>query len=93
MWYVRPADQPAYTHSLIRAFASSLNILTVKLLTKHHLEILSLKGGCTACLSQPLKKCHNVGNHIEAQLFKLYRGHASLFKRGMCIKRLFWPPL
>ena len=39
---------PAHTHSLIRAFTSRLNILmTVKLLTEHHLEFLSLDGGCT----------------------------------------------
>ena len=37
------SDQPAHTRSLIRAFAS----MTVKLLTEHHLEFLSLKGGCT----------------------------------------------
>ena len=31
-------DQPAHTHSLIRAFASRLNInsMSVKLLTEHH---------------------------------------------------------
>ena len=29
----KDSDQSAHTHSLIRAFASSLNILTVKLLT------------------------------------------------------------
>ena len=44
----KASDQPAHTHSLIRAFASRLNIIqTVKLLTKIHLEFLSLKGGCT----------------------------------------------
>ena len=41
------SDQPAHTRSLIRAFASRLsNSMTVKLLTEHHLEFLSLKGGC-----------------------------------------------
>ena len=44
---IRASDQPAHTHSLIRAFASRLNILwSVKLLTEHHLEFLSLKGDC-----------------------------------------------
>ena len=36
--------------SLIRGFARHLTIqciMTVKLLTEHHLEFLSLKGGCT----------------------------------------------
>ena len=42
----KASDQPAHTHSLIRAFASRLNfLLSVKLLTEHHLEFLSLKGG------------------------------------------------
>ena len=40
MWYVRPAKPQ------IRAFASHLSILSVKLLIEHHLEFLSLKGGC-----------------------------------------------
>ena len=39
----KASDQPAHTRSLIRAFASRLNIL----LTEHNLEFLSLKGGCT----------------------------------------------
>ena len=32
--------------------------MAVKLLTEHHLEFLSLKGGCTGHLS----KCHIVGS-------------------------------
>ena len=43
----KASDQPAHTRSLIRAFASRLNILSVKLLTEHHLEFPSLKEGCT----------------------------------------------
>ena len=35
------SDQPAHTRSLFRAFVSPF----VKLLTEHHLEFLSLKGG------------------------------------------------
>ena len=31
--------------------------MSVKLLTKHHLESLSLKGGCTGCLHLHLPKC------------------------------------
>ena len=41
----KASDQPAHTHSLIRAFATRLNILSVKLLIEHHLEPLNLKGG------------------------------------------------
>ena len=39
--------------------------MTVKLLTEKHLEILSLKGGCTGGLSLHLSKCHIVGNHVS----------------------------
>ena len=42
----KASDQPAHTRSLIRAIASRLGILIVKLLTEHHLECVSLKGGC-----------------------------------------------
>ena len=51
-------DQPAHTRSLIRAFASRLNIL----LTEHHLEFLSLKEAAEARLSLHLLKCQIVGN-------------------------------
>ena len=37
------SDQPAHTHNLIRIEYS----LSVKLLTEHHLEFLSIKRGCT----------------------------------------------
>ena len=41
----KASDQPSLTCSPIRAFAEySMNI---KLLTKHHVEFLSLTGGCT----------------------------------------------
>ena len=61
----KASDQLAHTRSLIRAFASRLNIL----LTEHHLECLSLTGGSEARLSLHLSKCHIVGNHVAAQLF------------------------
>ena len=47
----KASDQPVRTRSLIRAFACSLNIMSVKLLTEHQLEFLSIKAGCT-CLSE-----------------------------------------
>ena len=53
----KASDQPAHTRSLIRAFASRLNIfMTVKLLTEHHLEFLSLIGGCTSSSESTLVK-------------------------------------
>ena len=45
----KDSDQPTQTGSQIRAFASRLSTpysMIVKLLTEHHLEFLSLKGGC-----------------------------------------------
>ena len=36
--------------------------MSVKLLTEHHLEFLSLKGGCKARLSLHMSKCQIVGN-------------------------------
>ena len=39
--------------------------MTVKLLTEHHLEFLSLKGVAQARLSLHLSKCHIVGNHMS----------------------------
>ena len=36
--------------------------VTVKLLTEHHLEFLSLKGVAQTCLSLHLSKCHIVEN-------------------------------
>ena len=65
------SDQPAHTRSLIRAFASRLNInMSVKLLTEHHLEFLSLKGGCTdSPESTHVKMSHCWKSHVKAQLF------------------------
>ena len=59
----KASNQPAHTRSLTRALAS----MTVKLLTKHHLEFLSLKGGCTGSPKSTLVlKCHIVENHMSS---------------------------
>ena len=45
------------TRSLTRAFASRLKYaMNIKLLTEHHLEFLSLKGGCTGSSESILVK-------------------------------------
>ena len=54
MWYVGPA-KPQISLPLIRAFASRLNII----LTEHHLEFLSLKGGCRGSSKSTLVKMSN----------------------------------
>ena len=80
MWYVQPAeaqtskgsDQPAHTRSLIRAYASPLNIL----LTEQYFEFLSLKGGCTGSSESTLVKMpHCWKSHVTAHFsrdFKQY---------------------
>ena len=66
----KASDQPAHMRSLIRAFASRLNILSVKLLTDCHLEFLSLKGGCTGSSESTLvKMSHCWKSHFAAQMF------------------------
>ena len=63
-------DQPGHTHSLIRAFASRSNILQVlSLLTEHHLDFLSLKGGCIGLSESALVKMpHCWKSHVTAHL-------------------------
>ena len=62
------SDQPAHTRSLIRA----LDFMTVKLLTEHHLEFLSLKEGCTCssestqCQTATLLEIKCRGSNIKA---------------------------
>ena len=63
----KASDQPAHMRKLIRAFASHLNILSVKLLTEYHLEFLSLKGGCRGLSESTLiKKPHCCKSHVKA---------------------------
>ena len=83
----KASDQPAHMHSLIRAFASGLNILGVlrKLLTQQHLEFLSLKGSCTGSSeSMHVSKCHIVGNHMSQLLFNDFiRGGSRISGKGV----------
>ena len=62
------SDQPAHTRSLIRAFASFLN-MSVKLLTEHFLVFLSLQGGCIGSSESTLVKMpYCLKSHVEAHL-------------------------
>ena len=68
----KASDQPAHMPSLIRAFASHFNILWLKLLTEHHLEFLSLKGGCTGSSESTLVKIpHCWKSHVLAHLMNI----------------------
>ena len=76
------SDQPAHTRSLIRAFASRLS---VKLLTEHHLEFLSLKRGCTGSSESTLVKMpHCWKSRVTAHVYSnvIVNGHcaAGLYK-------------
>ena len=64
------SDQPVHMRSLLRAFASRLIILSVKLLTEDHLElILSLKGVYTGSSeSIHVKIPHCWKSHVAAQI-------------------------
>ena len=46
--------------------------MSVKLLTEHHLEFLSLKGGCTGLSESTLVKYHIVGNHMSWLIFLMW---------------------
>ena len=62
-------DHPAHMHRLIRAFASLLNILTVKLLTERYFAFLNLTGGCTGSAeSFHAKIPHCWKSHVVAQM-------------------------
>ena len=65
---LRPAC--AYAQS-DQSLCSSLDYsMIVKLLTEHHLEFLSFKGGCTGSIdSTPVKMPHCWKSHVTAHLF------------------------
>ena len=51
--------------------------MIVKLLTEHHLEFLSLKGGCRGLSESTLVKCQLVGNLMPRLICHLYMPLAS----------------
>ena len=53
--------------------------MIVKLLTEHHLEFLSLTGGCTGSyMSLHLSKCHTVGNHVSRLNYLINKEQGSI---------------
>ena len=62
MWYVRPAE-PQISLCLSLEYS-----MTVKLLTEHHLEFLSLRIGCRG---SSVTTCHIVGNTCHGSLLIL----------------------
>ena len=54
--------------------------MIVKLLTEHHLEFLSLKGGCRGSSESTLVKMSNCWkSHAVAQLLYIYSGECILW--------------
>ena len=68
----KASDQSAHTRSLIRAFASRLNILWM---LSYWLTIIwsfwAKKEAAQARSSLHMSKCHNVGNHISRLIYGL----------------------
>ena len=58
--------------------------MTVKLLTEHHLELLSLKGGCTGSSESTLVKMpHCWKSHVTAQMISTLILQLPLIQEGM----------
>ena len=97
-WYVRPASLRsacAYAQSDQNLCYSLEYSMTVKLLTEHHLEFLSFKGGYTCSSESTLVKMSNFWKfHVTAHIFckgfsKLYYRHSELIvKYNICLKTL-----
>ena len=100
MWYICMCDQqrlrPACAYAQTdQSLCKSLEYyLTVKLLTDHHLEFLSLKGGCTGSSASTLVKMpHCWKTHVAAHMKMEAKGkisasryvHARSEKMTLCI--------
>ena len=71
MWYVRPAKpQIRLRMQSDQSLCLSLEFsMIVKLLTEHHLEFLSLKGGCTSSSESTFVKMpHCWKSHVTAHI-------------------------
>ena len=66
----------AYAQSDLRLCKSLEYFMTVKLLTEHHLEFLSFKGGWTGLSESTLVKMpHCWKSHVTALLYNVVLGH------------------
>ena len=79
-WYFRPA-KPQISLRIRAVWSEPLQvawIFSVKLLTKQHLEFLSLTGGCTGSSESTLVKMpHCWKSHVTAQIERHRRGSSS----------------
>ena len=58
--------------------------MSVKPLTEHHLEFLSLKGGCAGSSESTLVECHIVGNLMSRLKCSLYGITRTRVVKRMC---------
>ena len=81
----KASDQPAHTHSLIRAFSSGMNILGLsRYRLIYHLEFQSLKGGCKGSYESTLVKMpHCWKSHVAAHLVVSNFMERSLVNKGL----------
>ena len=75
MWDVRPAKAQTYAQSYQSLCKSLEYSMTLRPLTEHHLEILSLKGGCTGSSESTLCKApHCWKSHVVAHMYLTAHG-------------------
>ena len=76
IWYVRPA-KPQISLRIRAVWSEPLLVaeyfMNIELLIEHHLEFLSLKGGCTGSSESTLVKMPHCWNHISRFNFKTFR--------------------
>ena len=78
MWYVGPA-KPQISLRGQSLYWSLEYSMIVKLLTEHHLEFLSLKGGCRGSSeSTHVKMPHCWKSHVMAHLSRIYMARVIL---------------
>ena len=58
--------------------------MTLRQLTEHNLEFLSLKGGCTSSSESTHAKCHIAGNHMSRLNFSASWIMSRDFKLRIC---------
>ena len=71
MWYVRPAKSQISLRDQNLCLSLEYS-MSVKLVTEHHLEFLTLKGGCTCASESTLVKMpHCWKSHVTAHFMTI----------------------
>ena len=61
--------------------------MTLRPLTKYHLEFLSLQGGCTGSSESTLVKYHIVGNHMSLLIFRPATHQNLILYMGLIVRK------